>query len=98
MRETKVRRAVEAERTLETKASQVSSNVIGAEREVPADVFEEERPRAGLDGDAPDDGPEVARVTDAASLAGEGERLTRIARNDEIHASTEASAVEGSGI
>ena len=98
MREAHVRRAEEAKRTLVTKASQVSSYLIGAEREVAADVFEEDGPRSGLDNAAADDGPEVARIGDAPTLAGETERLARVARNDEIHSATPVSAAEGSGI
>lgn len=98
VRETKVRRAVEAERTLETKAGQVSSNLVGAQGEVAADVFEEEGPGAGLDADAPDDGPQVAGIGRAAPLAGEAEGLAGVSRNDEIHDATPISACEGSGI
>jgi hypothetical protein len=43
-------------------------------------------------------GPQVARIVLPTASAGGTERLARVARNDEVHASTPASPVEGSGI
>ena len=68
---------------------------VEAEAEMPADVLEEDPPRPALDDDAPDVRPEVARVAGAEPAAGGGERLARIARSEDVHASTPASAVEG---
>lgn len=68
---------------------------VGAEREMPADVFEEDAARADLDDDAPDVRPEVAGVFRAEPLAGGAEGLARIARSDEIHDAAPLSASEG---
>jgi len=66
--------------------------------EHPADVFDEHRPRPGLDDDPPHGWPEVAFVLGAESRAGFGMGLTRDAAKDDIHESTKASAWDGSGI
>jgi hypothetical protein len=58
-------------------------------------VFSEDPPRAGFLRDAPDLRPEPTLVVDAAPLPGEGGSLARETRNDEIHESAEASAIEG---
>lgn len=60
-----------------------------------ADVFEEDEARPALHDDAPDVWPQVPRVAPAEPVAGGGERLARIARSEDVHASTPASAVEG---
>lgn len=68
---------------------------VEAEREMPADVFEEHASRPDLDDDAPHVRPEVARVGRAEALASGAERLARIARSEEIHRSAPRSASEG---
>lgn len=60
-----------------------------------ADVLKENPLGPALDDDAPDVRPEMARVAPAETLAGGRERLARISRSDDVHASTPASAVEG---
>lgn len=98
MREAHVRRAEESDLTRETKASQVCQDAISPEREMAADILEEDGPGPALNDPAPDDRPEMAGVGRAPPLAGEAEGLTWIACNDEIHRATEASARKGSGI
>lgn len=98
MREAQVRRAEEADRTLETKSGQVSTNLLRSEGEVAGDVLEEDAPGPGLDDDPADDGPEVARVARAPALAGEAEGLAGVSCHDAIHRSTPRSAAESSGI
>lgn len=61
---------------------------------MPGDVFEEHPLGPHLDDDAPDVRPEVPGVFCPKPLAGGGEGLARVARSDEIHASTPAAAVE----
>jgi hypothetical protein len=98
MREAQVRRAKETDLTRKTKSAQFSENLFGAERQVAADVFEEDRPGSALDDDPADDGPQVALVVVAAPLACDAERLARVARCDAIHEAAPRSAPEGSGI
>lgn len=69
-------------------------NDVESEREMPADVLEEHAARPALDDDAPDVRPEVPRVAGAEALSGVRERLARVARREDVHASTPASAVE----
>jgi len=65
------------------------------EPEGSGDVLKENESWLNLGNDAPDLGPEVALVGLSEPLPGDGMRLTREARSDEIHRSTPASAVEG---
>lgn len=62
---------------------------------MPADVLEEHPFGPALHDDPADVRPEVPGVATAEALAGGRERLARIARSDDVHASTPASAVEG---
>ena len=59
------------------------------------DVLEENKSSPAFPDDASHMRPEVARVVSAAATACGAERLARVSRNDEIHASTPRCAVEG---
>lgn len=59
------------------------------------DVLEENKSGSALADDASHLRPEVARVVSAAATPCGAERLARVARDDEIHASTPRCAVEG---
>lgn len=63
-----------------------------------AHVFDECTPRACLDEDAPEGGPEVALVFSSQPLSGKGMRLAWNSANDAIHVSSKATSREGSGI
>ncbi|HEU4986881.1 MAG TPA: hypothetical protein VFT89_07430 [Rhizobiaceae bacterium] len=98
------RRREQSDLNLETKLAKVSPNPLGSSdfvspsREHAADVLDEDEPAAGLDDDAPCIGPQVALVELALLPSGKAVRLARDAANEAVHASTPASAVEGSGI
>lgn len=68
---------------------------VEAEREVAADVLEEDPLGTHLDDDAPDVRPQMALVLGAEALARRAERLARVARSDDIHAAAPLSASEG---
>lgn len=63
--------------------------------DVADDVLEEPDASAGVDENAQDVGPEVARVGGSEPLAGLAEGLAGVARNDAIHDSTPSASVEG---
>lgn len=71
---------------------------VGAWNKQPSDIFEKQPPRAALLHDANGVVPEVSLVVLQSAFAGERVALARDARSNEVHASAEASAVEGSGI
>lgn len=98
LREADLRRREQSCLNLEAKAEKLSSYLAEAEGEVAAHVLEQAGPGAGLDGDASDVGPQVAGIGGGEASAGEAERLARIARNDEVHASAPRAAAEGTGI
>lgn len=68
------------------------------EREMAADVLEEQPLGADLDENAPDVGPHVPVVSGAEPLACGAEGLARVASRDAIHCATPASAVEGGNV
>ena len=57
-------------------------------------VLEEHPNRSALRDDPGDVRPEMARIVRALALAGDAERLARIARTDEIHRAAPLPAVE----
>jgi len=77
-----------------THARQLRGDEIEAEIEVSGDVLEEQPLGTDLADDAGDVRPEVARVGGAQLPAGDGERLARIARSDDVHRATPECAVE----
>lgn len=78
--------------------AKVCEDLGGSQGEMSLDVLEEAPLRPDLIDDAPDVRPEVARIVDAAPLAGEGERLARISSRDEMNLSAPRPAVEGDNI
>lgn len=94
-----LRRREQSSLTRKAQSVKVSPNPLGAAAgEHAADVLDEDEPRARLDDDATCGRPEVARVFALEPLSGKTVRLARYAANEAVHASTPASAVEGSGI
>jgi hypothetical protein len=57
-------------------------------------VFHEEEPGSHVASDTPDVIPEPSLVGDASARSGNGDRLAREARSDEIHAATPGAPVE----
>ncbi|WP_229002061.1 hypothetical protein [Rhizobium sp. AB2/73] len=104
MRRTNFLRCEQSRLNLETKFSKVSNNARGASdfviprREHSADIFDEDEAYTRLNDDAPCWGPEISLVNAPALLSRNAMWLTRDATNEPIHASTPASAVEGSDI
>jgi hypothetical protein len=66
--------------------------------EMAGDVLEEAPFRLDFADDARDVRPEVARVFAPELLAGDAERLTRVAARDEIHDATPRLAVKGAKV
>lgn len=99
MARTNLFRAEESCLNRETQLVKVSPNPLRPTgREHAGDVFDDAAPCAGLDENAAERAPQVARVVSSEPFAGEAVRLARDAANDEIHLSTPPSAVEGSGV
>ena len=62
------------------------------------DVFKEDPLGFAFGDDARDLRPEVARIAPAAPPSGDGERLARVARSEEIHDAAPRAAVEGAKV
>ncbi|MET4127971.1 hypothetical protein ACSSV6_000428 [Roseovarius sp. MBR-38] len=92
------RRREEACRKLVAHADQSCGDFGEAEAEMMGDILEEDEGWLDLADDAGDMRPEVARVVRAPALACDGERLTRIARSDDVHRAAPRAAVEGSNV
>jgi len=92
------RRREEARRNSVAHADQACGDLGKAEAEMMGDILEEDEGRFSLSDDAGDMGPEVARVVRALALAGDAERLARIARSEDVHRSTPRAAVEGGNV
>lgn len=88
-------RRKQSRRNSVAQAFELASDKRESQSEVAADVLEEHE--AGLDllNDSSDRGPKVSRISRPTTLAGEAERLARVAANDAIHDSTPSAAVEG---
>ncbi len=65
---------------------------------MPADVFEEAPLGFDFSDNPRDFRPQMTRVGFAAALAGDAERLARVARSDQIHCSTPRAAVKGAKV
>ncbi len=92
------RRREEACRKAVAHADQSCGDFGEAEAEMMGDILEEDEGRLDLADDAGDMRPEVAGIFGAPALAGNGERLTRIARSDDVHRAAPRATVEGSNI
>jgi len=73
-------------------------DLLEAHTKVVGDVLEEAPAGLALPHDAGDGGPQVPGVLVPEALAGQAERLTRVAASDAIHDATPRAAVEGSQI
>lgn len=91
-------RREEACRKAVAHADQSAGDFGEAEAEMMGDILEEDEGRLDLADDAGDMGPEVARIIRTPALAGDAERLARIARSDDVHRAAPRAAVEGSNI
>ena len=92
------RRREEACRKSVAHANQSCGDLGESEAEMMGDILEKDERRPDLADDAFDVRPEVAWVFDATALAGDRERLARIARNDDIHHAAPRAAVEAGNI
>lgn len=79
------RRAEYTRRNPVAHALKVAADRVEPEGQMAGDVLEENKSSSALPDDPCDVGPEVPRVIDSSTLASGRERLTRVARNDEIH-------------
>lgn len=93
-----LRRREQASRNAIAQALQAFADLGESQREVSSNVLEEHKSGLALRDDPGDGRPQVPGVIGPAPAAREAERLARVARNDAIHASAPASAIEGSGI
>jgi len=75
-------------RNPEAQAFQLSSDLAISEVEMIGDVFEEHPFGCALLDDLRDVRPQVPGVVGSAALAGDAERLTRIARSEDVHRAT----------
>jgi hypothetical protein len=92
------RRREEACRKAVAHADQSAGDFGEAEAEMMGDILEEDEGRFDLADDAGDMRPEVAWVVGTPAFAGDGERLARIARSDDVHRAAPRAAVEGGNI
>lgn len=92
------RRREEACRKLVAHADQSCGDFGEAEAEMMGDILEKDEGRLDLVDDAGDMRPEVAGVVRAPALARDAERLTRIARSDDVHRAAPRSAVEAGNV
>jgi hypothetical protein len=92
------RRRKEARRSAIAHALKLSDDFVSSKRQMTGDVFEEDTSRGDFSDDSGGVRPEVARIIGPEPLAGGGEGLAGISRNEEIHDSSEGAAVEGSKI
>ena len=92
------RRSKETRRKSVAHADQVFGDFGKSESQMMRDVFQKDEGRLAIADDAGDVRPEMSGIVGAAALAGDGERLARIARKDDVHAAAPASAVKGGNI
>lgn len=94
VRRSSLGRAEQTPLRMEPEGGKVSEHGSESQPKVACDILKAYDGRLALLDDSPDVRPEVARVLLPLPLAGDGERLARVARRDEIHDSTPRSAVE----
>ena len=92
------RRREEARRKAVAHADQSAGDLGEAETEMMGDILEEDEGRFRLADDPGDMRPEVTRILRAAALARHAERLTRIARSDDVHRAPPWAAVEAGNV
>jgi hypothetical protein len=92
------RRREEACRKAVAHADQPCGDFGESEPQMMGDILEEDEGRFDLADDAGDMRPEVAWVVGTPAFAGDGERLARIARSDDVHRAAPWAAVEGGNI
>jgi len=85
-------------RNPEAQAFQLASDLAISEVEMVGDVLEEHPFGCALVDDPGDVRPQVPGVVGTAALAGDAERLTRIARSDDIQRAAPREAVEGGNV
>lgn len=88
------RRRVESCRNAVTHRNQLAGDHVEPKPQMPAHVFEEHETGLTLSDHASDIWEEVSGIGVTLTLAGNRERLARVARSDAIHESTPRSSVE----
>lgn len=83
---------------IEPQVGQRSENLVHPSIKQPCDVLQEDELGSHVANDARDVRPDPSLVLLRVALAGEGDRLARESRRDDIHDSTPRSAVEGRDI
>lgn len=91
-------RREESRRNAVAQSFQVSANDVESLPEVSVDVFAEDILGTNLSDDSQDPRPEMSRVRSTSLTSRRAERLARVARRDDVHASTPRSAIEGRDI
>lgn len=79
-------------------ADQFSGDFGKSEAEMIGDIFEEDDRGIAFPDDAGNVRPEMARISFAETPSGNRERLTRVARSEDIHEAAPWSAVEGGNV
>lgn len=93
-----LRRAEHVPLRIEPDAGQVFEHLSQTARNMPADVLAEEKRGLALEEHAQNFRPKVPGVFGSEPEAGRRERLTRVARRDEIHDSSPRATVEGAEV
>jgi hypothetical protein len=91
---TDFRRREEACRKAVAHVDQSCGDLGETEAEMMGDILEEDEGWFAFSDDTRDMRPEVARIVRTPALAGDGKRLARIARSDDVHRATPRAAVE----
>lgn len=89
-------RRPECARNVEAHALKLPGDRVSSERQMAGDVFEDAERGLALGNDTRDVGEQMPRIICAEPRSGDGERLARISRSDEIHSATPRSSVERS--
>lgn len=76
-------------------ADQFSGDFGKSKAQMIGDIFEEDESRSAFPDDAGNVRPEMARIGLAEAAAGDRERLTRVARSEDIHDAAPRAAIEG---
>lgn len=95
MRSADVVRSEHTPLRIEPEVGKVGQDGVKSQGKVPWYVLEEDQRRLDLVDDPSNVRPEVPRVGLSGAVAGDGERLARVSRRDEIHDSAPRAAIEG---